>query len=105
MADSTVSAQIPGDSTPDSDANYWHWPRLIIVWAITIIAAAVVSLQVASSMRFEWLLFVLAGATLLTFGLQLGTAQRRGFIDRTAMSVAGSFVIVAVFSAVAVLVA
>ncbi len=97
-------AQTPADEKA-AGGSYWHWPRMIVAWVATIVASAIVSTAVDAHLRFDWLLVVLAGATLLTFALQLGTAQRRGFIDRLAMSVAGSLLIVVVFSAVAVLVA
>ncbi|GAA3597724.1 hypothetical protein GCM10022198_22380 [Klugiella xanthotipulae] len=87
------------------DGSYWHLSRMVIVWVVAALASAAVSVWVSDGLRFEWLLFVLAGATLLTFGLQLGTAQKRGFIDRTALSVAGAFIVVALFSALGPLVA
>jgi hypothetical protein len=49
----------------------------------------------------EWLTVVLAGGTLLTFLLQLGTAQRQGFIARTALSVGGVVLIVAIVAGLA----
>ena len=42
--------------------------------------------------------------TLVTFALQLGTAQREGFITRTSFSVAGSVLIIAVIDVIGLLV-
>jgi hypothetical protein len=93
------------DPTVASDSatveHYWHVPRLLIAWVVTAIAATlVVSLCTWSSGRAEWLTVVIAGGTLLTFALQLGTAQRQGFIARTALSVGGAVLIVAAIAGI-----
>lgn len=75
--------------------HYWHVPRLLIAWVVTAIAALLVVVVFSwSSGRAEWLIVVIAVGTLLTFALQLGTAQRQGFIARTALSVGGAVLIV-----------
>ena len=92
------------NSAPDEAApeHYWHVPRLILCWVITALAALLVCLVTAwDSGRMEWLTVVLAGGTLLTFLLQLGTAQRQGFIARTALSVGGVVLIVAIVAGLA----
>lgn len=48
--------------------------------------------------RLEWLTVVVAFGTLATFALQLGTAQRQGFIARTALSVSVVVLIVALLA-------
>lgn len=71
-------------------------PRLLIAWIVTVLAAVVVvALCSWSTGRAEWLTVVIAGGTLLTFALQLGTAQRQGFIARIALSVGGAVLLVA----------
>lgn len=81
--------------------HYWHVPRLLIAWVITAIATVIVALLCTwSSGRAEWLTVVIAGGTLLTFALQLGTAQRQGFIARTALSVGGAVLIVAAIAGI-----
>lgn len=84
--------------------HYWHVPRLIAAWIITAIAAASVSLAFSwQSGRMEWLVISIAGGTLLTFALQLGTAQREGFIARTALSVGGAVLVVAIIAGISFL--
>lgn len=89
------------DPTAAEDAaapeHYWHVPRLLAAWLITAIAALLVCVSTSWEVsRAEWLTVVLAGGTLVTFGLQLGTAQRQGFIARTALSVGGVVLVVAI---------
>lgn len=92
-AERVDATQAVEGSTPE---HYWHVPRLIVAWLLTAIAAiAVVVLFGWDSGRMEWLTVVIAAGTLLTFALQLGTAQRQGFIARTALSVGGAVLLVA----------
>lgn len=79
-----------------SNAQYWHLPRLIIAWAVAAVIGVLVVVMVPTENRYSWLAFAIGLSTLVTFALQLGTAQREGFITRTAFSVAGSVVIIAV---------
>lgn len=88
----------------EAPEHYWHVPRLLIAWVATAIAAALVVLFIDwDAGRADWLTVVIAGGTLLTFALQLGTAQRQGFIARTALSVGGAVLIVAVTAGLSLL--
>lgn len=85
-----------GVSTPEANEHVpWHLPRLIVAWAV----AAVIGLLVTIFMdegRFAWLVLAIGVSTLVSFALQLGTAERHGFISRLAFSIAGSVVVIAV---------
>lgn len=83
----------PGPEMPD--AHSWHIPRLVIAWAVAAIIGVLVTIFVPSEDRFSWLVFAVGASTLVTFALQLGTAQRVGFITRVAFSVAGSVLVIA----------
>ncbi|MBK0419954.1 hypothetical protein JD276_13030 [Leucobacter sp. CSA1] len=87
-----------------SDAHYWHLPRLIIAWALAAVIGVLVTVLVPPEGRFPWLALAVGVATLVTFALQLGTAQREGFITRTSFSVAGSVVVIAVIDVVSLLI-
>lgn len=94
----------PSAADQSPPEHYWHVPRLIVAWTLTAAAAVLVTLFTKwNDNRMEWLTVVLAVGTLLTFILQLGTAQRQGFIARTALSVGGVVVIVALVGGVALL--
>lgn len=86
----------PGQQPEMTDAQYWHFPRLLIAWLITLALGVLVLVLVPAADRYSWLAFAIGLSALVTFALQLGTAQREGFITRTSFSIAGSVVIIAV---------
>lgn len=81
----------------------WHLPRLIIAWVVAAVFGLLVTIFVREA-RFEWLALAVGVSTLVTFALQLGTAQREGFITRLAFSISGSVVIIAIIDAINMLI-
>lgn len=81
----------------------WHVGRLVTAWAVAAVFGVLVALLVDGPARFQWLVLAVGLSALVTFALQLGTAQREGFITRTSFSVAGCVVIIAVIDIVCVL--
>ena len=92
--------EIPPETAEMPDAHSWHVPRLIAAWAFAAVAGTLVTLLIPSVDRFSWLALAVGVATLVTFALQLGTAQREGFITRVSFSVAGSVVIIAIIDVI-----
>lgn len=82
----------------------WHMGRMVAAWGVAAAIGVTVTVLFQGEERFLWLVFAIGVSTLVTFALQLGTAQRVGFITRTAYSVAGSVVIIAVIDLVGVLI-
>ena len=82
------------------DLRSWRLPRLLAAWGLATVVGVLVTLLVPSEQRFAWLAFAVGLSTLVTFALQLGTAQSTGFITRTSFSVAGSVVIIAVIDGI-----
>lgn len=93
MADYTLPSKHP-----------WHPGRLITAWTVAAVMGVLVTVLVTGDARFQWLALAVGVSTLVTFALQLGTAQREGFITRTAFSVAGSVVIIAIIDVVGVVI-
>jgi len=91
-------------SAGDEPEAPWHVGRLIAAWAVAAVIGLLVTLLVRADDRFPWLALAIGASTLVAFGLQLGTAQRDGFISRLSFSVAGSVVIIAVIDLIGVLV-
>ncbi|QZY53517.1 hypothetical protein KVY00_12435 [Leucobacter tenebrionis] len=85
------------------DVQSWHLPRMITAWAVAAVIGALVTLLVPQEGRFAWLVFAIGASTLVTFALQLGTAQREGFITRVSFSVAGSVLLIAVIDVIGML--
>lgn len=100
MTDTPDAAAAPVDPEPMRDAQYWHVPRMIAAWAVALVLGVLVMLLVPAQGRFSWLAFAVGLSALVTFALQLGTAQREGFITRTSFSIAGAVVIIAVLDVV-----
>lgn len=83
-----------------AEKHPWHVGRMLAAWAVAAAVGVLVTVLVEGEGRFPWLALAIGLSTLVTFALQLGTAQRVGFITRTAFSVAGSVVIIAVIDVV-----
>lgn len=81
----------------------WYVGRLATAWAVAAVFGVLVTVLVTGEARFRWLVLAVGLSVLVTFALQLSTAQREGFITRTAFSVAGSVVIIAVIDIVGTL--
>lgn len=93
---------VSSESSP-TQKHSWHLGRLILAWAVAAVFGVLVAVLVAGPARFEWLVLAVGLSALVTFALQLGTAQREGFITRTSFSVAGCVLIIALIDIAAVL--
>lgn len=102
--DGGVTEPVQPDAPEMRDVHAWHFPRLIIAWFLTAVIGLLVTLLVPTEDRFPWLVFAVGASTLVTFALQLGTAQRVGFITRVAFSVAGSVLVIASIDVIGLLV-
>ncbi|QIM19823.1 hypothetical protein G7066_12685 [Leucobacter coleopterorum] len=87
-----------------ADVQAWYVPRLVTAWVVAAVIGVLVTVFVRGEERFSWLVFAIGASTLVTFALQLGTAQRVGFITRVAFSVAGSVLVIAVIDAIGLLI-
>lgn len=89
----------PTVETPETPVVSWHISRLFVAWGIAAIIGVLVTLF-ANGERAEWLALAVGISVLVTFALQLGTAQREGFISRLSFSIAGSVVVIAVIDVI-----
>lgn len=90
-----MSDPVQSDAPEMPDVQSWHLPRMVTAWAVAAVIGILVTLFVSQEGRFAWLAFAVGASTLVTFALQLGTAQREGFITRVSFSVAGSVLLIA----------
>ena len=95
----STPAETPAGNELDAPHS-WHLPRLVIAWVTAAVFGVLVTVLASSETRFSWLALAIGVSTLVTFALQLGTADKNGFITRTAFSVAGSVVVIAVIAGV-----
>lgn len=93
-----TEAIAPKDPTAEES---WHIARLITAWAFAAAAAVSVVLWVPLADRFEWLALTVGATILVAFVLQLGTAQRKGFITRLSYSVVGGAFLIGLVELVA----
>ncbi len=92
------------DSVTEPEENApWHLGRMVAAWAVAALIGVLVTVLVDGDDRFPWLVLAIGASTLVTFALQLGTAQRDGFITRLSFSVAGSVLVIAVIDLVGLL--
>jgi hypothetical protein len=72
----------------------------IPVWVVAIIGAVIVGMTVHGDDYLVWLPMVLGATVILTFCLQLATREKDGLVDRAMLSLAGSFVVLAIATGV-----
>ncbi|RLP77382.1 hypothetical protein D9V32_02725 [Mycetocola tolaasinivorans] len=72
---------------------------IVLVWVVALVAAILIWIFAPGVAAFSWLAVALAVVTMLTFVMQLRGGRKTGFIDRVAISIAGSVVILGVMSA------
>lgn len=94
-----VSDEVPVNDSTTTPVS-WHVGRLVIAWVVAAVFGVLVTMLTSPEVRFQWLVLAVGVATLVTFALQLGTAQREGFIYRLSFSIAGSVVIIAIIDAI-----
>lgn len=82
----------------------WHLGRLVIAWVLAALVALAVVFWAPASLRFEWIAAAIGVTMLVSFILQLGTAQKQGFITRLSYSVLGGAFIIGVVELVTFLV-
>ena len=68
----------------------WFLPRLITVWLFGALLGLTAALFLpADQDPAQWLVLAIGLVIVVTFVLQIGTAQKEGFIARVAFSIAG----------------
>lgn len=75
------------------------------VWVVTALMGVAVGLFVPADWRMAWLTVALGGCIVLAFAVQLWLGRAKGFIDRVAITAAGSTLLMGLISAIFGLVA
>jgi hypothetical protein len=78
---------------------------IVTVWVVALVAGIVVSVLAPDGWRSAGIALVLAGCLVLSFVVQLVGGRPHRFIQRMAISVAGSFLILGAVSLVVAIVA
>lgn len=70
------------------------------VWALAIVLGALIALLSHPRQYASWLSLALGVCVIASFGAQLATQQKEGFVNRLATTLTGSFVILGVLGAI-----
>jgi uncharacterized membrane protein len=71
----------------------WHWRTIATVWLLAIIGAVLTGLLATPESALGWIGLTMAGCTLVTLGLQIGTGSKEWYVKRVTLSIAGALVI------------
>jgi hypothetical protein len=78
----------------------WQFWSIAPVWVLAIVAVVIIGLATSSDDHLTWIGVALAGATILTFAIQLGIQKKEGFVLRAMTSIGVTVVILGVASGV-----
>lgn len=70
------------------------------VWVVTALMGVTIGLFAPAEWRMAWITVGLGACIVLTFAVQLWLGRAKGFIDRVALTAAGSTVLMGLISAV-----
>ncbi len=70
------------------------------VWALALVLGILIALLSHPVQYASWLSLALGVCVIASFGAQLATQQKEGFVNRLATTLTGSFVILGVFGAI-----
>jgi hypothetical protein len=75
-----------------------HWAATVAIWVLAAVGGLAVLLAAEPDSRPGMFALTLAGAVVLTFCVQLATADRKGFVLRIMVGTVGALGILAVAS-------
>lgn len=75
-----------------------QWVRIISIWVMTLVAAAVAAFTLQPSQAFAWFGAILAGSMALVSILHLVKAAVAGFVKELIYVAGGSYLILAIAS-------
>ncbi|WP_167043058.1 hypothetical protein [Salinibacterium sp. ZJ454] len=79
----------------------WRPISIVPVWTGVVIAAVAVLIVAPPSSYLSWLAIIFGTSLLVTFALQLVLQEKEGLVGRIMLSIAGSVILLAVATAVA----
>ena len=76
------------------------FPSIVPVWVVAIVGAVLAGMVSRPGGIYGWLAIVLVVSVLLTFIIQLALPSKEGLVMRTAASIGGAVIVLAVFTGV-----
>ncbi len=77
---------------------------IVPIWVVAIVGAVLVGLLTSPSHMYGWLSIVLVVSIILTFIIQLALSTKEGLVMRTAASIGGAVIVLAIATGILVLV-
>ncbi len=78
-------------------------PSIVPVWVVAIVGAVLVGFLAHPKALYGWLSIVLVVSVILTFVIQLASPTKPGLVVRTAASIGGAVIVLAVATGILVL--
>ena len=72
----------------------WQWKSIVVVWLLALVCAVLVGL-LSGEATLTWIGLSLAGCTIVTMCVQIGTRRKEGYVSRMTASIVGATVILA----------
>jgi hypothetical protein len=73
----------------------WQWRSIVVVWLLALVFAVLVGLLAAPGQGLAWVGLSLAGCTILTLCVQIGTGRKDGYVSRVTASIVGAVIVLA----------
>lgn len=71
------------------------WNTIVPVWAVAVVGGVLVGVLAGGADADKWLQITFAGSLLLTFCIQIGVADKTGFVTRVILSITGALAVLA----------
>ncbi|MDO4241522.1 MAG: hypothetical protein Q4C71_03215 [Microbacteriaceae bacterium] len=90
-----IGVEVPPESEQESGKKprITHLPSIFLTWTLVLVVILWVNFSYPAGVRPKLLVGVIGFAAILTFFVQLLTAEKRGFIVRVSVTLAGALVI------------
>ncbi len=73
-----------------------RWSSIIAIWVVAVLCIVAIGVFSPVAEYDSWLALALAGCTVGSLCIQLGTQEKRGFVDRLSASVVGALILLGV---------
>ncbi|MGO4692031.1 hypothetical protein [Glaciibacter sp. 2TAF33] len=73
----------------------WQWRSIVVVWLLALVFAVLVGLLSVAEQELAWIGLSLAGCTIVTLGVQIGTGRKEGYVNRVTVSIVGATIVLA----------
>lgn len=73
----------------------WQWRSIVVVWVLALVFAVLTGVLCARGQELAWIGLSLAGCTIVTLCVQIGTRRKEGYVSRVTTSIVGAVIVLA----------